>query len=126
MLYLTHNMGFTVLINYFTLCISSSNAAFLDSSTIPLAEYVSAAATMPLDINLWYRRLTHHYLAGIKMLMKKKLVTGMIIESKSPSLAGKMHAKPFPFSEWYTSRPLELVHTNMHQVPYASFSGFHY
>jgi hypothetical protein len=37
-----------------------------------------------------------------------------------------MHSNPFPSSLWCASRPLELVHTDVHQVPYPSFSGFCY
>ena len=43
-----------------------------------------------------------------------------------PCLAGKMHANPFPSSSWRASRPLELVHSDVHEVPYCSFSGFRY
>jgi len=112
----------------FVASISSSNAAFLDGSTVPLAEYASAATTLPLDIDLWHRRLAHHHLAGVRMLLDHKLVTGMHLDSKSapdpicePCLAGKMHSNPFP-----ATRPLELVHSDVHQVPYPSFSGFRY
>src|ERR1700709_616382 len=143
-LYLTRNIGFTVHINssnmsferptgtpLFVASISSSNAAFLDGSTVPLAEYASAATTVPLDIDLWHRRLAHHHLAGVRTLLDKKLVTGMKLDSTAapdpicePCLAGKMHSNPFPSSQWRASRPLELVHTDLHQVPYPSFSGF--
>ena len=37
-----------------------------------------------------------------------------------------MHANPFPSSQWRARCPLELVHSDVHQVPYPSFSGFHY
>ena len=37
-----------------------------------------------------------------------------------PCLAGKMHANPFPSTSWRTSRPLELVHSDIHAVPYVS------
>ncbi|KIN98446.1 hypothetical protein M404DRAFT_31311 [Pisolithus tinctorius Marx 270] len=47
----------------------------------------------------------------------------MAIESKStpdpicePCLAGKMHANRFPSSSNHASRPLELVHSNVHSV----------
>ena len=60
-------------------------------------------------------------------------MTGMHIDSKSaadpicePCLAGKMHANPFTTSQNRTSHPLELVHSNMHQVPYQTFSGYQY
>jgi hypothetical protein len=87
-LYLTRNIGFTVHINsshmsferptgtpLFVATISGSNAAFLDRSTVPLAEYASAATTVPLDIDLWHRRLAHHHLAGVRTLLDKALVT---------------------------------------------------
>jgi transposase InsO family protein len=145
-LYLTRNIGFTVHINsshmsferptgtpLFVATISGSNAAFLDGSTVPLAEYASAATTVPLDIDLWHRRLAHHHLAGVRTLLDEGLVTGMKLDSKAapdpicePCLAGKMHSNPFPSSLWRASRPLELVHTDVHQVPYPSFSGFRY
>src|ERR1700709_1628163 len=117
----------------FVASISASNAAFLDGSTVPLAEYASAATTVPLDIDLWHRRLAHHHLAGVRTLLDKKLVTGMKLDSTAapdpicePCLAGKMHSNPFPSSQWRASRPLELVHTDLHQVPYPSFSGCRY
>jgi transposase InsO family protein len=145
-LYLTRNIGFTVHITasqmsferptgtpLFVASISDSNAAFLDGSTVPLAEYASAATTLPLDIDLWHRRLAHHHLAGVRTLLDHNLVTGMKLDSKSapdpvcePCLAGKMHSNPFPSSQWRASRPLELVHSDVHQVPYPSFSGFRY
>jgi len=117
----------------FTATISDSNAAFLDGTTVPLAECASAATTLPLDLDLWHRRLAHHHFEGVKNLLKKKLVTGMTLNSSAapdpicePCLAGKMHANPFPSSEWRATRPLELVHSDAHQVPYPSFSGYRY
>ena len=63
----------------FTATIGDSNAAFLDGTTVPLAEYASAATTLPLDLDLWHRRLAHHHFEGVKKLLKKKLVTGMTL-----------------------------------------------
>jgi len=47
---------------------------------------------------------------GVKKLLKKKLITGMTLDSSvapdpicEPCLAGKMHANPFPPSEWRAS-----------------------
>jgi len=67
----------------FVASISNSNAAFLDGSTVPLAKYASAATALPLDIDLWHRRLDHHHLAGVRTLLDKNLVTGMHLDSKS-------------------------------------------
>ena len=93
-LFLTRHKGFTVSIDsskmsfqqpagttVFTATISDSNAAFLDGTTVPLAEYASAATTLPLDLDLWHRRLAHHHYEGMKKLLKKKLVTGMTLDS---------------------------------------------
>ena len=140
-LFLTRHKGFTVSIDstkmsfqqpagntLFTATISDSNAAFLDGTTVPLAEYASAPTTVPLDLDLWHRRLAHHHYEGVKKLLKKKLVTGMTLNSSAapdpicePCLAGKMHANPFPPSEWRATRPLELVHSDVHQVACPSF-----
>ncbi|KAJ8581365.1 hypothetical protein M405DRAFT_751919, partial [Rhizopogon salebrosus TDB-379] len=68
----------------FVATISGSNAAFLDGSTVPLAEYVSAATSVPLDIDLWHRRLVHHHLADISKI-HEGLVTGMKLDSNVAS-----------------------------------------
>jgi len=145
-LFLTCHKGFTVSIDstkmsfqqpagntLFTATISDSNAAFLDGTTAPLAEYASAATTLPLDLDLWHRRLAHHHLQDVKKLWKKKLITGMTLDSLAapdpicePCLAGEMHANPFPSSQWTARCPLELVHSDVHQIAYPSFSGFRY
>ncbi|OAX31553.1 hypothetical protein K503DRAFT_667862, partial [Rhizopogon vinicolor AM-OR11-026] len=145
-LFLTRQKDFTVTINatkmsfecptgipLFAASISDSNSAFLDDQTVSIDEYASAATTLPLDIDLWHRRLAHHHLAGVRTLLDKKLVAGMTLDLKStpdpicePCLAEKMHANPFPPSKWRASQPLELVHTDVHQVCHPTFSGFRY
>ena len=69
----------------------------------------------------------------MKVLIERNLVTGMQLDVKTapypicePCLAGKMHTNLFPSSSWHTSRPLELDHSDVHEVPYRSFSGFCY
>ncbi|KAG2076120.1 hypothetical protein BDR04DRAFT_1126089 [Suillus decipiens] len=113
--------------------INSNNAAFLDGTTSPITEFASPASTCPLDIALWHRRLAHHHIAGVRTLIDHNLVTGLRLDSRAspdpicePCLAGKMHANPFASSEWRASRPLELVHTDVHQLPYRTFSGYRY
>ena len=93
----------------------------------------TGANTIPLDLDLWHRRLAHHHLTDVKSLLHPNLVIGMAIDSKTlpdpicePCLAGKMHANPFPSSSWRASRPLELVHTNVHDVGHLSMSGYQY
>jgi len=113
--------------------INQHNAAFLDGVTEPITEYASPVTTVPLDLALWHQRLAHHNITDVKALIERKLVTGMQLDVKmapdplcEPCLAGKMHANPFPSSSWRASRPLELVHSDVHAVPYPSFSGFRY
>ena len=80
----------------FTATISDSNAAFLDGTTAPLAEYASVATTIPLDLDLWHRRLAYHHLQDVKKLWKKKLVTGMTLDSlAAPESKTSLRACPF-------------------------------
>ena len=117
----------------FVASINSHNAAFLDGTTEPVTEYAHSATIVPLDLALWHCRFTHHHIADIRHLSEQNMVTGMKLNTKSlsdpiyePCLAGKICANPFPSSTTYFIHPLELVHSNVHQVPYPTFSGYHY
>ena len=145
-LYLTRHSSFVVQINathmslaqssgppLFVAPINDHNAAFLDGVTEPITEFANPATTLPLDLLLWHQRLAHHNLTDVKVLIEHNLVTGMQLDVKTapdpicePCLAGKMHTNPFPSSSWRTFRPLELVHSDVHKVPYRSFSEFCY
>ena len=145
-LYLTHHSRFVVYINaihmsfshssgppLFITTINNYNVAFLDGMTQYVTQYAQAVTTVSLDLALWHCQFVHHNTADIKSLVEHNLVTGMHIDSKSatdpicePCLAGKMHANPFTTSQNCTSCPLELVHSDMHQVPYQIFSGYQY
>jgi len=67
-------------------------------------------------------------------MIEEKLVTGIKLNSLAapdpicePCLAGKMHANPFPSSTTRTSRPLELVHSDVHgPLSVQTHSGFRY
>jgi hypothetical protein len=63
----------------------ASNAAYLVGDTIPVEEYasLSSATTLPLDWDLWHRRLCHSHLAGIKKLLSGNLVTGFKLDSQA-------------------------------------------
>ena len=145
-LYLTRHSLFVVHINathmtflrssgppLFVASINSHNVAFLDGTTEPVTKYAHPATTVPLDLALWHRRFAHHHIADIRHLSEHNMVTGMKLNTKSlpdpicePCLAGKMCANPFPSSTSRSTHPLELVHSNVHQVPYPTFSGYHY
>ncbi|KAF8436857.1 hypothetical protein L210DRAFT_3324222, partial [Boletus edulis BED1] len=87
--------------------------------------------TLPLDWSLWHLMLAHpNLIAGVKLFLDHNLVTGLKLDAKTvPDPAAepdKMHANPFPMSTSQSSRPLELIHSDVHQVAHSSFSGCHY
>jgi hypothetical protein len=150
-LFLTKHRGFKVLIDgqsmdfmrsgetLFTAPINKHNAAYLSGTTVDHSqttpeETAKAISTLPVDLELWHRRYAHHYTAGIQKLVQEKLVTGLTILSKGkpgpvcePCLSGKMHANPFPSSETRASKPLELVHTDVHgPLSVQTLSGYRY
>src|SRR5258708_4276106 len=116
--------------------VSSSNAAYLVGNTIPVEEFasLSSTATLPMDLTLLHRHLCHHHLAGIRKLLSGNLVTGLRLDSKAEPdpvceacKAGKMHADPFPLSSTQTSRPLQLVHSDVHgPVKVSTHQGYRY
>ena len=120
--------------NVFVASIKNNNIAYLDGTTVPSMEHAQFTATLPLNYDLWHRRLGHHNFDGVKRLINQNLVTGMTLNSKDkpdpicePCLAGKMHAHPFPLSPHHAKRPLELIHSDVHgPLPVQSPSGFRY
>ena len=132
-LYLTRHKQFTVIIDahemrfrrngtvLFTAQINENNAAFLDGATDANLESAHLMSTLPLNISLWHRRLAHHDYNSVKHMIAHQLVTGIDIKSKQPPdpicepcLAGKMNANPFPSSTTRATKPLELIHTDLH------------
>ena len=118
----------------FTAKINENNAAFLDGTTDANTESASYISTLPLDISLWHRRLAHHDYNSVKQMIKKNLITGIDIKSNKspdpicePCLAGKMNANPFPPSKTRASKPLELIHTDLHgPFKTRTMSGYRY
>jgi hypothetical protein len=147
-LYLTMNSHFSISIELDTLNfirngqtvsqakVSPSNAAFLVGETIPVEEFasLSSTTTFPMDLELWHRPLWHHHLAGVKKLLSGNLVTGFGLDSQADPdpvceacKAGKMHADPFPALQFRASRPLQLVHSDVHgPVKVATHQGYCY
>ena len=132
-LYLTRHKQFTVEINahemrfirhntmLFTAQINENNAAFLDGTTDANSESANYISTLPVDISLCHRRLVHHDYKSVKVIISKNLVTGIDIKSKQapdpicePCLSGKMNANPFPSSTTHATKPLELIHNDLH------------
>src|SRR6266850_2477365 len=147
-LYLTMHRSFTTLIEkdtlhfisdnriHFQAKVSASNSAFLLGDTTPLQQLASLSSISSpiMDLTLWHRRLCHHHFAGIKKLLSGNLVKGLKLDSRAdPDLvceackAGKMHANPFPISHSRASRPLQLVHSDVHgPVKISTHQGFRY
>ena len=145
-LFLTRHCGYTITIDKDTVyfneggqtrlaaTINDNNAAFLDGSTQVNLECASLVSTLPVDYSLWHRRLCHHNYANVKRMIEERLVTGIKLNSFAtpdpicePCLAGKLHANPFPLSSSHASRPLELVHSDVHgPISVQTHSGFRY
>ena len=145
-LYLTCQKQFTVEINLlemrftcdntllFTAQVNKNYAAFLDSSTDANLDSASFISTLPVNILLWHRCLVHHDYKLVKDIILKQLITGIGVKLKQaldpicePCLSGKMNANPFPSSTTHVSKPLELIHTDLHR-PFKvhTMSGYRY
>jgi transposase InsO family protein len=118
----------------FNASILDSNCALLDGHTEPVAESANVASTLPLNHHLWHRRCAHHNYADIDRMVRDKLVTGLVLTSSQtpdpicePCLAGKMHSNPFPASHRHSTKPLELIHSDLHgPLPVQSHDGYRY
>lgn len=114
----------------FKASITQNHHAFLDGNTQATSANISS--TLPLDYTLWHRRFAHVNHKDVKQLINKDMVTGIKLDSKvapdpicEPCLAGKMHADPFPSTGHRTTKPLELIHMDVHgPIPVQSHSGF--
>ena len=121
---------------YFVAKVNSSTIAYLQGTTIPIPETanLSSSTTLPMDLELWHRRLCHPSFPVLRKMIRENLVTGLKITSPSkpdpicePCLAGKMVADPFPSSSHQSTKLLELIHSDVHgPIRVASHSGFIY
>jgi len=118
----------------FVASVNNQTSAILDGTTIPIIKSAYLSSTCSMDATLWHRRLAHLNLDSVKLLIKDKLVEGLILESNKipnaicePCLAGKQHCKLFPISQTRASKPLELIHTDLHgPMPVQTHSGYRY
>ena len=113
--------------------ININNSTYLDGNTRSTLENAMTISTLPVDITLWHRWFGHHHHAGINEAITRKFVTGITLQSQKlqdpvcePCLARKMHAKPSPSSSNHISNPLELVHSDVHDVSHNTFMGYRY
>ena len=119
----------------FTATINNACAVHLDGVTACTDSVVASAyrVTIRTDLTLWHRRTMHHHLHGLDRAIHNKLVTGITLESRAcpdpicePCLAGKMHAHPFSSTGTITTSVLDLIHSDLVQMPTASMSGYRY
>ncbi|KAJ3529505.1 hypothetical protein NM688_g7844 [Phlebia brevispora] len=120
----------------FTASIDGSNTAYLAGEVVPVVEsaQLSVTSTLPLDQSLWHRRFAHLNHASVKTILQGTLVDGIKLDSNSPPdpicepcLAGKLNAAPFLSSSSRASKPLELVHSDVHgPLPVRTASGMCY
>ena len=119
----------------FTASVNNRSVGYLNGHTISTdSESVHVVSTLPLNLDLWHRRFFHCNLHDVQKLSKDNLVEGLKLDSKAkpdpicePCLAGKMHANPFPSSHTRANKaPLELVHSDVHDVGVNSPSGYRY
>lgn len=87
---------------------------------------------------LWHRRFAHLGYDNLAKLQRNNMVTGINITADAfktasqgtlcePCVMGKQHRLPFPTSESSTSRPLELLHTDLcGPLPVTSTGGSDY
>jgi hypothetical protein len=118
----------------FVASINDDNSAFLDGNTQSHLESAQITSTLPLNYELWHRRLAHTNHNDVKKLISQDLVTGLKLNSKTapdpicePCLAGKMKANPFPPTGHIAAKPLDLIHIDVHgPVPVQSHTGMKY
>ena len=122
---------------HFTATVTDRNVGYLDGHVIVPAPHTPESAcvtsTCPLDFTLWHRRCSHLNLADLKSMHSSKLVTGMVIKSKSapdpicePCILGKQHRHNIPkAASSRKSRVLQLVHTDLKGPLPVQTSGGH-
>ena len=97
-------------------------------------DYANAASTCVNKCDLWHKRFGHVNKQSLQKLVSDNLVDGLDLDSCKemsfcePCVFGKNHRAPFPKkSDRKTTRPLELIHTDVCcKVSTASFSGCYY
>jgi transposase InsO family protein len=110
-----------------------NNTAWLNASTPPAPEAAPHGEAM-MSCALWHRRLCHIGADCLEQAIKGKVATGLVVESHAPvpthckpCICGKHHRDPFPqhVSHRATSF-LECIHSDLHQLPVLTSTGFHY
>src|SRR6202007_364298 len=123
---------------HFTAACGRTNAAYVDGNVDTEQALPEACANVSKsdkpDLARWHRRLSHLGLDGVKQLMNKRLVDGLLIDSFDspdpicePCIHGKQHRDPFPkHSESRSADLLGLIHSDLHGPLPPTHTGFKY
>jgi hypothetical protein len=109
------------------------NTAWLNASTPPAPEAALRGEAM-MSRALWHRRLCHTGADRLEQAIKGKVATGLIIKSGAPvpthcepCIRGKHHRDPFPQRASHCATSfLERIHSDLHQLPVLTSTGFRY
>jgi hypothetical protein len=109
------------------------NTAWLNASTPPAPE-AALRGEATLSCALWHRRLCHIGADRLEQAIKGKVATGLVVESDAPAplhcepcIRGKHHRDPFPQRASHRATSfLERIHSDLHQLPVLTSSGFCY
>ena len=131
----TMSKGTTISLNgapYIVGCPKSRRLHSFDMELVKNKNEVSGAIIATLsDYTLWHRRMGHTHQHVIKHL-GKNTVGGPNQTTNAPQGAcegcekGKSKRLPFPTSKTRASRPLDLVHSDLDEMPDLSLGGFKY
>lgn len=102
-------------------------------ATVPKAHAMTAATTRA-PLRLWHARLGHVGVGAIRELHKKKMVKGLEIDDLHDSKdmrcevcpRAKLTQSHFAPSTSKATRPMELVHSDVMQMPVPSLGGARY
>jgi hypothetical protein len=100
----------------------------------PVVIEAALASCEPLSCSLWHCHLCHISAGKLKQAIKHALVDSLKLDMDAPIVGlcvpcvhGKQHHDPFPEKVSHHSKhPLERIHSNLHEVPCLTHSGFHY
>ena len=131
----TTGKGTTISLNGKPYIVSFPKSGRLHSSNMELVknknEITGAIIATISDYTLWHRRMGHAHQRVIKHL-GKNMEGGPHQTTNAPSGAcegcekGKSKRLPFPASKLRATRPLDLVHSDLDEMPVLSIGGYKY
>ena len=119
----------------FEASVNEHNVGYLLGRTVSQANTaLAASSTCEEDESLWHQRCSHVNLDDLRAVVKKGLVTGLVLRSKrkpdpicEPCLAGKLNRHPIPRFASRKFVPIALVHTDLKgRLPVATPEGYVY